>query len=90
MGSSAELGHAETTSEECKVIMLEKFGFSEKDDLIAEFEDSFENISGAAGTLMKSIIAIKNLVGSRQASTYICFTGRHFGTVAHSRSPKKW
>ena len=54
MGSSVKLGHAQTTSEEFKVIMLEKFGFSDKDDLIVEFfEDSFENITGAAENLMK-------------------------------------
>ena len=86
MGSSAKLGHAETTSEEFKVTMLEKFGFSEKDDVIIEFfEDSFENISGAAGNLMKSMIAVKNLVGRRHASQDVISVRLHT-----PRSLKKW
>ena len=89
MGSSVKLGCADTKGDELKIIMLEKFGFSEADDLLVEFfDDSFDNIIGAVENLVKTMIAVKRLAGSRQASTFICFTGRHFTTISHSPEPE--
>jgi hypothetical protein len=81
MGLTVKLGHT-TSAEGFRKIMLEKFGFAaekEESDLIVRFfEDSFEDIPGAVGNLMETLMSVKNQLGGKAASTFICFTGRHF------------